>query len=211
MNSTNNIIVVEDDKKQAEMIAYVFSSCDKFNLVGTVSGFDECMAVLEKHQVDIAIVDIDLSEKLNGIDVVRHIAENYPDMQVVINTVYEDSATIFEALKAGAHGYILKGSTPVELFEHIENLSNGNVPMTPRIARRVLSFFRDSTENAGQLSEREIAVLGLADRGYTYQQIADNLNISRHTVHAHFKQIYLKLKVSSKSKAVKKAKKLTII
>lgn len=211
MNVNNNIIIVEDDKKQAEMIAYVFSSCDKFNLVATVSCFDECMAVLEKHQVDIAIVDIDLSEKVNGIDVVRHISENYPEMQVVINTVYEDSATIFEALKAGAHGYILKGSTPVELFAHIEDLAKGNVPMTPRIARRVLTFFRDSSENAGQLSDREIAVLDLADGGYTYQQIADSLNISRHTVHAHFKQIYLKLKVSSKSKAVKKAKKLTII
>lgn len=205
------IIIVEDNKKQSDVMELILGSAPNFNLVGTVPNFGECKKLLEKKTADIAIVDIDLSEDETGIDVIRYISDKYPEMQVVVNTVYEDSTTLFEAFKAGAHGYVLKDSSPVELFAHINNLCNGDVPISPKIARRMLTFFKETLDNSNQLTQREVAILDLADKGYTYAQIADMLNISKHTVHTHFKQIYQKLKVSSKSGAVKKAKKLTML
>lgn len=206
-----SLLIVENDPQQAELLRVVLASHPAYHLIGIFPTATESIAALKKQPADIAIVDLDLDNGESGLDVIRFGVDAYPEMLILVHTIYEDSTTLFEALKAGAGGYILKGATPVEMFQYVEQLKNGEVPMSPKIARRIIAFFRGDSLCSDCLTEREIEVLELADKGYTYKQIAEKSHISRHTVHTHFKNIYQKLQVNTKEEAVRKAKKLTLL
>ncbi|WP_022850857.1 response regulator [Limisalsivibrio acetivorans] len=210
-NEKIRVLLVEDDENYAEVMRVIYNASDEYELVGVASSHEEFCKITDKKDIDIAVVDLELGEELSGLDVVKTCTEKQPEALILVNTVHEDSRVLFDALRAGARGYILKGSSPVELFEHLKKLYNGEVPMSPKIARRVLQFFREGDDNSGLLTDREKTVLEYADKGYTYNQTAEMMGISRYTVHTHYKNIYSKLHVKSKKGAIKKAKDMTII
>ena len=205
------LLIVEDDPRQAEVMAIVFGADPTFDLVGIARSYDESIGLLESSRVDLAVVDIDLKDEKTGIDVIRYAIGQQPDIQILVNTVHEDSGTLFNALKAGADGYVLKGLTPSQLFKALQKLALGEVPMSPKMARRMLAHFRGEQTQDTPLTPQEINILELADNGFTYQQIGEKLFISRHTVHTHLKNIYTKLQVGNRQSAISKAKKMTIL
>jgi DNA-binding NarL/FixJ family response regulator len=153
------------------------------------------------------IMDIDMPG-MNGIEGVKLIRNNFPIVQVLMFTVFDDDEKVFAAIKAGAGGYILKNAEPQNLLHAISEVYNGGAPMTPGIARKVLHQFHDmlpEEKKDYRLSMREKEVLGLLVEGYSYKMIAGKLNITYDTVRAHMKKIYEKLHVASMTEAVAKA------
>ncbi len=207
-----DIIIVEDDIKLAGLLKSMLDASSEYNCLGIADSFDQCMELLKSGVPDIIVVDIDLSSDISGLDIIKHISTNHPDTDVLVHTVHEDNETLFDALRLGASGYILKSSSPLEFLTYLKQMQKGEVPISPKIARRILSFFNEKKQDEYEpLSSREIEILRMADRGYTYKQIADIMGISPHTVHAHLKQVYAKLQVTSKSEALKKARKMTLL
>jgi len=210
--SVSEIFIIEDNVKMAELMMSMLGASHEFRCVGTASSYEEAVDFLRKKTPDITIIDIDLSSDKNGIDIIRYINEQKIQTEILVHTVHEDGETLFEALKAGAYGYILKGTSPLEFLTYLARMKTGEVPISPKIARRILAHFHDDKQTENEtLSARELEILKLANHGYTYQQIADKVNISKHTVHSHLKQIYAKLQVNSKNEAIKKARKMTLI
>jgi DNA-binding NarL/FixJ family response regulator len=147
--------------------------------------------------------------EVNGIQGVKIIGELHPHIKVIMQTVFEDDEKIFEALRYGASGYILKKTEPQRIIEAIKEVIEGGSPMTPSIATRVLNYFRTYNDNISSemygLSEREKDILHRLVEGNSYKMIADHLSISYHTVNSHIKKIYRKLHVNSVGEAVSKA------
>lgn len=163
---------------------------------------------LSKSPVDVVLVDLQLPG-INGTQVIRKLKRSAPSMKSVILTVYEDDERIFDALAAGADGYILKRSSPDDIINAIVEVQRGGAPMSGIIARKVIQHFR-STDTAKPnsdletLSDRENEVLALLARGDLYREIATKLGISYETVHTHIRRIYEKLHVRSRTQAVSK-------
>jgi len=131
-----------------------------------------------------------------------------PDIDIMAYTVFDNRDTVFKAIKAGASGYILKDATPRELIEALHNLYNGGAPMSPKIARAVINEFQNKViKEEFLLSPRETEILRGLEKGFTYNELADNLNISYHTVHTHIKNIYEKLHAEGRESALLKARK----
>jgi DNA-binding NarL/FixJ family response regulator len=211
-SSIAEILIIEDDNKMADLMMVMLDASHEFKCAGIASSYDEAVAIFKKKTPDITVIDIDLSSDKNGIDVIRYITEQKIQTEMLVHTVHEDSETLFEALKAGACGYILKGSSPLEFLTYLAKMKEGEVPISPKIARRILAHFHAEKQSENEaLSARELEILKLANHGYTYKQIADKINISKHTVHSHLKQIYTKLQVNSKNEAIRKARKMTLI
>jgi DNA-binding NarL/FixJ family response regulator len=158
-------------------------------------------------------MDIEMPN-VDGISGVKIINRLFPNVKVIMQTVFEDDEKIFDALRFGASGYILKKTDPSKIIEAIREVMNGGSPMTPSIATRVLKFFRDKgavdTQNFG-LTTREMDILQHLVDGKSYKMISSDLNISYHTVNSHVKKIYDKLQVNSVSEAVSKALQQKII
>lgn len=209
MINSHKILIVEDDEKQSGLLTILLEGQVKFKVTGIAASYEEAVAKLKSEEIDLCIVDINLNGRKTGIDVINHISENYPNMLVLVNTVHSDSAVLFDAVKAGAGGYILKGIPPAEILDSINRISQGEVPISPSIARKILASFKDQPKAAGEtLTEREIELLKYSYQGYQHKQIAEMLNLSTHTVYTHFKNIYEKLHVNSRKEALQKAKKL---
>ena len=135
-----------------------------------------------------------------------------PGVEIMVHTVYEDRDSVFSAIKAGASGYILKGSTPRELVEALYNVHQGGSPMSPKIARKVIREFQDeSIQEQYFLSHRETEIVKSIEQGMSYKEIADRFSISPHTVHSHIKHIYEKLQAKDRQDALVKARKKGII
>ncbi|MGH9829608.1 MAG: LuxR C-terminal-related transcriptional regulator, partial [Blastocatellia bacterium] len=145
---------------------------------------------------------------MSGIEGVRILKDRYPDMLLMMLTVYEDEERIFDALCAGACGYLLKRTSPAKLIESLKEALQGGAPMSPEVARRVVALFRDMhpPERADyQLTPHELRLLKLLVEGHNYKTAAAELGVSFHTIHFHMRNIYTKLQVHSKSEAVSKA------
>jgi two-component system NarL family response regulator len=136
-----------------------------------------------------------------------------PDLEIMAHTVFEDRENVFSAIKAGASGYILKGSSPREIVEAIHEIHKGGAPMSPKIARKVIHEFQDENIEEQQyiLSQRERDILKCVEQGLTYKEISLRLNISSHTVHTHIKNIYEKLQAKDRGEALVKARKTGMI
>lgn len=206
-----NIAIVEDDRRLLENLKLLLSGEKGITVIGAFTSGEEALSGLNKSQPDVALVDLGLPG-MSGIELIRRVKEDMPEIEIMAYTVFEDRDTVFSAIKAGASGYILKGTTPRELIEALYSLYNGGAPMSPKIARAVIMEFQDSGADEQYLiSEREREILKGVEKGMIYKEIADKLNISPHTVHTHIKNIYEKLHAKSKQEAILKARKKGII
>ena len=200
------VAIVEDDVPAREILAGWIRNADGFRCVGEFDDAETALAKLPHEKPSVVLMDINLPG-MNGIECVRKLKPRLPDTQFVMVTVYEDANHIFNALSAGASGYLLKQMRRNELLEALKDVHAGGSPMSSQIARKVVqSFRRNESEIAGtnDLSPREREVIELLARGYLYKEIAELLKISVQTVNTYIRRIYEKLHVRSRAQAVAK-------
>jgi RNA polymerase sigma factor (sigma-70 family) len=202
-----SVSIVEDNDKLRGTLERVLNRADGFRCVSQYASAEDALKDLPDVKPDVVLMDINLPG-MNGVECVRQLKKTAPGIQVMMLTVYEDTENIFDALAAGANGYMLKRTPGKELLEAIQEVQRGGSPMTAHIARKVVQSFQQSaaasasaTEN---LSEREQQVLDLLSRGLMYKEIADKLGISYETVHTYIRRIYEKLQVRTRTEAVAK-------
>ncbi len=201
------VIIFDDNDSLRDSIAMLLHDTADFTLMGAYSHCLDVTENIKDTKPDVVIMDIDMPG-MNGIEGVKLIRKNFPTVQILMLTVFDDDEKVFAAIKAGAGGYILKNAEPKDLLQAISEVYNGGAPMTPGIARKVLHQFQTilpEEEKDYHLSTREKEVLGLLVNGLSYKMIAGKLNITYDTVRAHMKKIYEKLHVTSMTEAVAKA------
>jgi len=201
------VAIVEDDVPAREILAGWIRNADGFRCAGEFDDAETALAKLPHEKPSVVLFDINLPG-MNGIECVRRLKPRLPDTQFLMVTVYEDANHIFNALSAGASGYLLKQMRRNELLEALKDVHAGGSPMSSQIARKVVqSFRRNETESDGEtveLSPREREVLELLARGFLYKEIAEMLKISVQTVNTYIRRIYEKLHVRSRAQAVAK-------
>jgi DNA-binding NarL/FixJ family response regulator len=203
------ISIVEDNDKLRATLARVIDRTDGFRCVSDYANAEDALADLPKIKPDVVLMDINLPG-INGVECVRQLKKLLPQIQVMMLTVYEDTENIFNALAAGANGYMLKRTPAKELIEAIREVQRGGSPMTTHIARKVVQSFQKTgaaAAAAGELAElsvREQQVLDLLAQGLIYKEIGEKLGISYETVHTYIRRIYEKLQVRTRTEAVAK-------
>lgn len=202
------VSIVEDDKIIRESIADLINDTDGFECIGSYSDCESCLRDITKNNPDVILMDIELPG-ISGIEGVKRIKDKYSEIDVIMLTVHEDLSLVFDALRAGACGYLDKSTPEEKILESIREITEGGAPMSYKIAKLVVSSFQQKTESS--LTNREQNVLDELCRGLSYKEIAYKLFISVGTVRHHIKNIYHKLHVHSKSEAVAKALKQGII
>ena len=201
-----SVSIVEDNNQLRATLARVLNRADGFRCLSQYGNAEDALKDLPRIRPDVVLMDINLPG-MNGVQCVRQLKALLPEIQVMMLTVYEDTENIFNALAAGAGGYMLKRTSSKELLEAIQDVQRGGSPMTMHIARKVVQSFQhtaataQSTEN---LSEREQQVLDCLSRGLMYKEIAEKLGISYETVHTYIRRIYEKLQVRTRTEAVAK-------
>jgi DNA-binding NarL/FixJ family response regulator len=196
------VLIVEDDKEIRNSFTLIVNSSQKFVVVNAYGNCEEAIENLHRDKPEIILMDIELPG-MNGIQGAKIIKEKFPHTEVIMVTVYEDSDLVFEALKAGASGYITKSANYLELLTALDEIVKGGAPMSSRIARMVIDNFHVNPNSP--LTKRETEILSLISEGKTYTQISEELFISKETAKTHIKNIYSKLQVNSKSEAIAKA------
>lgn len=200
--------IVEDNKKIRDLIQRYLDMQDELNCPVAVDTVEEMLDYLEEHKKpEVILMDIQLPG-MSGIEGIGIIKEKYPEIDIIMLTVYHDSHKIFDSLCAGASGYLLKHTSLPEIKESVLNLLNGGAPMSPQIARKVINHFREQEPKKNvesDLTPREHDIVnGLVD-GLSYKMIADRYDISIDTVRAHIRNIYKKLHVNSKAEVIAKS------
>jgi len=201
------VVIYEDNNDMRGGLEQLIQRTPGFELLGA---YPDCMAVesqVKKLQPDVILMDIDMPG-INGIQAVKMIRYFNIDVQILMLTVFDTNDKIFEALCAGASGYLLKKTAPSKIIDAINDVHSGGAPMTPEIAKKVLSHFSLQplkNEGAYNLTKREKDILFCLTQGYSYKMIGAQLEISIDTVRFYIKQIYLKLQVNSAPEAVAKA------
>jgi len=201
------VAIVEDVRPLRDGFRMLIDGTEGFRCVGSYRTMEEALDRIGPVAPDVLLADIGLPG-MSGIDGVRLFKERHPALTVLMLTVYDDDERIFDALCAGACGYLLKKTPPARLLEGIREAARGGAPMSPEVARRVVSLFRDihPPEHADyHLTPHELRLLKLLVEGHNYKTAAAQLGITFNTVCFHIKQIYQKLQVHSKSEAVAKA------
>ncbi|HEX3718688.1 MAG TPA: response regulator transcription factor [Verrucomicrobiae bacterium] len=199
------VSIVEDDAELRESISHFIGGAPGFACDGAYSSGEEALEAIPKRKPAVALMDINLPG-MSGIECVRKLKECAPILQVIMLTVYENSDRIFEALSAGACGYLVKRTPPEKLLEAIREISAGGSPMSTHIARKVVQAFQSGAESARpmELARREQEVLDLLSKGRAYKQIADEMNLHIGTVRTYVRRIYEKLHVNCRTDAVVK-------
>ncbi len=201
-----SVAIVEDDAPARKILAGWLSRSSAFRLVGEWGDAESAVPALPAGNPQVVLMDINLPG-MSGVDAVKKLKPLLPATQFVMLTVYEDADHIYNALAAGATGYLLKQTPRQELLTALEDVHNGGSPMTSNIARKVVQSFRQAPVTASEaegLSPREQEVLDLLARGYLYKEIAERLNISVPTVNTYVRRMYEKLHVRSRAQAVAK-------
>ena len=201
-----NVSIVEDNEQLRGTLARVISRAEGFQCLSHYGNAEIALESLPKDHPDVVLMDINLPG-MNGVECVRRLKQIAPQIQIVMLTVYEDTENIFNALAAGASGYLLKRTTSAELLESIQEVRRGGSPMTTHIARKVVQSFQRTQASAAQtdsLSEREQQVLQLLSEGLIYKEISEKLGIGYETVHTYIRRIYEKLQVRTRTEAVAK-------
>lgn len=201
------VLIYEDNPQLREGLTMLIDGSDGFNVVASYKNCNNIISELEAWKPDVILMDIDMPG-VNGIEGLKKVREQNQDVKVLMLTVFDDNKNVFEALKNGANGYLLKKTPPAKLLEYIGDVASGGAPMTSSIATQVLKMFSEmpqQTNNEYNLSDREKQVLQLLVNGYSYKMIANDMFIAIDTVRSHIKKIYEKLQVNSKSEAVAKA------
>jgi DNA-binding NarL/FixJ family response regulator len=197
------VAIVEDDAGVRQSLEWLVKSTPEFSLVSSCGSAEEAWRALPKSAPEIVLMDINLPNH-SGIECTARLKELLPAAQVVMITVYDETDKVFNALRAGASGYILKRSTPERILQALREVHAGGVPMSSEIARKVLGAFREPVardSTAETLSRREQEVLELLAHGCSNKEIAEKLSISIETVTWHLRHIYAKLHVRSRTQA----------
>ena len=201
------ILVYDDNRGRQEALQLLIESSGDMEFVGARENCNHVEADVMDMQPDVVLMDIDMPGT-NGIEGLKRLKKQAPEVFIIMQTVFEDDEKIFTAIHAGAHGYFLKKTKPDKLIEGIRDVLEGGAPMTPSVARRVLHMLtlksNDRSKNSFDLTEREIEILSMLAKGMSYKMIADAGGITFHTVNAHLKKIYEKLHVHSATEAVSK-------
>lgn len=200
------VAIVEDDRDTRESLAALLGAAPALRCVGRYPTGEKALASMAQEKPDVALVDINLPG-MSGIECVAKLKAKFPTLQVLMLTTYEDSNLIFDSLRAGASGYLLKNMPPEELLAAVEEVQAGGAPMSMQIARKVVQHFhrtQDASPLAEKLSPREYEVLALLAQGRLYKEIADQLGITLGTVRTYQRRIYDKLHVQSRTEAAVK-------
>ena len=200
------LVIVEDLDEVRDGLKNFISLSTDFKILDTFKTAEEALYDIPKLRPDIVIMDINLPG-MSGIECIKLIKDKSPDTQFMMFTVYENDEKVFEALKAGASGYLLKNTGLVQLIESLKELHLGGSPMSANIARKLVTLFRNQqkeTVNVEVLSSRENEILQLLAKGLLYKEIADQLAISVSTVRQHIHHIYEKLHVQNRTEAINK-------
>jgi DNA-binding NarL/FixJ family response regulator len=201
------IVIVEDLEEVRGGLRQIISADPQFKVVASFADAETAAENLIALEVDIVIMDINLPG-MNGIDCIKFLKEKCPGTQFMMFTVYENNEQVFDALHAGASGYLLKKSSPEKIKESLIELHNGGSPMSANIARKVVGALQkpfEPTASSSLVSRRENEVLQLLSQGLLYKEIGDKLNISTGTVRQHIHKIYEKLHVQNRTEALNKA------
>jgi len=199
------LAIVEDDPLLRENLKMLLGGEPGITIVGVYPSAEAVLDGIGNSQADVVLCDLGLPG-MSGVELIRRMKTDFPTLEIMAHTVFDDKENVFSAIRAGASGYLLKGISPREIVEAIYTLHKGGSPMSPKIARKVIREFHD-VEPGGQylLSQREKEILNRAEDGLTYQEIATALNIGVHSVHAHIKRIYEKLQAKDRPEALIKA------
>lgn len=205
------LVIVEDDPILLESLKLLLSGESGITVAGGYRSAEDALRSLKKVSPDVMLADLGLPG-ISGIELIKRAKEDMPRLEIMAHTVFEDRENVFASIKAGASGYILKGSSPREIVEAIHEINKGGAPMSPKIARKVIHEFQDETiEDEYDLSQREKDIVKCIEQGLTYKEISLRLSISSHTVHTHIKNIYEKLQAKDRGEALIKARKTGII
>ena len=208
------VAIFEDNAQLREMLFQIINLAEGLSCTGAYGDAMDLEFKIRRSQPEIVLMDIDMPV-INGIEAVRIIREKFPDVRIMMQTVFEDNEKVFDSICAGASGYLLKNSLSEQIISAIRELKNGGAPMSPGIAKKVIHRFQEQNpyikNEDYQLTGREKEVLTCLMKGMSYKMIAEACFISIDTVKFHIKKIYEKLHVNSKSEAVMKAMKNRIV
>ncbi len=202
------VVIVDDDEEIRASLATLIRRASNLKLIGDYANAETALKEIPRHVPDVVIMDINLPG-MKGFECVRQLKATRPEVQFLMLTVYEDSDSLFNSLKAGASGYLLKRTASAKLLEAIRDVHTGGSPMTPQLARRVVQFFSKPSESGSNSSLSELTpgereFLGQLANGYAYKEIADRMKISIDTVRSYVRTVYEKLHVHSRTEAVVK-------
>jgi DNA-binding NarL/FixJ family response regulator len=200
------VAIVDDDDGIRASLATLIRRAPALRLVGDYEDAESALKDIPRCTPDVVLMDINLPG-MNGVECVRHLKSSRPEMQCLMLTVYEDSDSLFNSLKAGASGYLLKRTASARLLDAIRDVHAGGSPMTPQLARRVVQYFSkpaDGESPVAQLTPGERDFLEQLAKGYAYKEIADRMSISIDTVRSYVRTVYEKLHVHSRTEAVVK-------
>ena len=200
------VSIVEDNRGTRESLAELLGRAPTLRFVSAHPDGEEALRQIPGEAPDVVLMDINLP-KMNGIECVLRLKQQMPKMQILMLTTYEEGDLIFDSLRNGASGYLLKNMPPAELIQAIEQVHAGGAPMSMQIARKVVSHFQQikmPQSEMEKLTKREQEILALLAKGYLYKEIADQLGVTLSTVRAHLHTVYEKLHVQSRTEAVVK-------
>ncbi len=201
------VAIIEDLREVREGLATLINGTYGFSCVGRFRTMEDAIANLNRELPDVVLTDIGLPG-MDGIAGIKILHAKFPDVPFIMLTVYDDEERIFDALCAGACGYLLKNTEPARLLESLREVCGGGAPMSPEVARRVITLFqhfKPPTNATYNLTPQEKELLKMLTQGHSYKTAAYQLGISIHTVSFHLRNVYEKLQVHSKSEAVAKA------
>lgn len=204
--SVINVAIVEDQRKFRDAVTMLIDGTEGFRCSGSYRSMEEALDKISHDLPDVVLMDIGLPG-MSGIEGTRRLKERFPQMIMLAHTVYDDDERIFDALCAGASGYLLKKTPPARLLEGLQEAAKGGAPMTPEVAGRVIKMFREyrPPDRSYELTPHELRLLRLLMEGHNYRTAAADLGVTTHTISFHLQRIYEKLHVHSKTEAVAKA------
>jgi DNA-binding NarL/FixJ family response regulator len=205
-NAILKVAIIEDQLRFREALRAIVQGTEGFRCTASFRSMEEALDKIGHDLPDVVLVDLGLPG-MSGIEGIGHLKLKYPQLILLVHTIYEDDDRIFNALCAGASGYLLKRTPPARLLENLREAASGGAPMTPEIATRVVSLFREyrPRNRDYDLSPHELRLLKLLTQGHNYKTAAAELGVTKHTISFHLQKIYEKLQVHSKSEAVAKA------
>lgn len=202
------VAIFEDNRSLLDSLAAMIGGTPGFDCVGAFPNCNNLLKNISQLKPNVVLMDIEMPG-INGIEAVGMIKEDFPEIKILMETIFDDDEKIFNSICAGAEGYILKHTAPAGILDAIQEIHDGGAPMTPSIANRVLKMVKNrpdtSLKESFDLTDREKEILTCLVKGMSYKMVADTCFISIETVNVHIKNIYRKLQVHSKSEAVAKA------